>query len=149
MIREATLADVGSLLVLAEQMHAESRFSPRRFSVDKMAALFQSLIASDTGVVLVAEQAGELLGVFAGYVAEDWFGPDLAAGDFGLFVRPDRRGAVAAAGMVRRFVAWAQSKGVARPDLGISTGVHLDATTRLYRALGFQPVGTIFEYTGG
>lgn len=146
MIRPATRADIGALLMLAEAMHAESRFARRRFSLDKMAALFGSLIDSPDGLVLVAERGGEITGAFAGYIAEDWFGPDRMAGEFGLFVRPDRRGGIDGLRMLEDYRAWAQSRGVDRPEAGISTGVSLDASTRLYQLAGFQPVGTIFEY---
>lgn len=149
MIRNASLADLGMLLVLAEQMHAESpRFRVRRFSVNKMAALFTGLIDRDDGLVLVAEQGGELIGVFAGYTMEDWFGPDKVAGDFGLFVTPARRGGLDAARMIRRYVQWARSRGVAHPEIGISTGVHVDKTIRLYEAQGFVVIGPIMAYKG-
>lgn len=149
MIRNATHADLGALLVLAEQMHAESpRFNVRRFSVEKMAALFSGLIDREDGLVLVAEQDGELVGVFAGYTMEDWFGPDTVSGDFGLFIAPTRRGGLDAARMVRHYVQWARGRGVANPEIGISTGVHVDKTTRLYEAQGFVAVGPIMAYEG-
>lgn len=148
MIRLATHEDLGALLVLAEQMHGESRFARRRFSLDKMARLFATLIDSEDGLVLVAERNGEVVGGFAGYVAEDWFGPEKTSGDFGMFVSPDRRGGVAAMAMLKAYRTWAQSRGVAQPEAGITTGVHLEATTRLYEAAGFHPIGTVFEFRG-
>lgn len=147
MIRDATQNDLGALLVLSEQMHAESpRFACRRFSVDKMAALFRRLIESPDGLVLVAEHEGQVTGAFAAFCVEDFFGPDRGTSDVGLFVRPDRRGGADAIQMLRRYREWAAGLGVARPELGISTGVLLDKTTALYQSQGFQPVGTIFEY---
>lgn len=146
MIRPATHADIGAMLVLAEAMHAESRFARRRFSLDKMAALFSNLIDAEDGLVLVAEREGAITGAFAGYVAEDWFGPDRMSGDFGLFVRPDARGGVDGKRMLRAYREWAQSRGVAQPEVGITTGVNLDASTRLYQSEGFHVIGTVFEY---
>lgn len=148
MIRPATHADIGALLMLSETMHAESRFARRRFSLDKMAALFTRLIEGDDGLVLVAEHDGAITGGFAGYVSEDWFGPDITAGEFGLFVRPDKRGGLDGKLMLRAYREWAQAQGVAQPEAGISTGVHLEASTRLYESEGFRPIGTIFEYQG-
>lgn len=146
MIRPATHDDLGALLVLAEQMHGESRFARRRFSLDKMARLFATLIDSEDGLVLVAERNGEIVGGFAGYVAEDWFGPDRMSGDFGLFVDPRSRGLSTAAGLIKGYVAWAQARGVAQPEVGISTGVHTETTTRLYEALGFERIGNLLAY---
>lgn len=148
MIRHATRDDIGALLLLAEQMHAESRFARRRFSLVKMAALFASLIDSDDGLVLVAERDGQIVGTFAGYVAEDWFGPDKTSCDFGMFVSSDRRGGIAAASMLKAYRTWARERGVAQPEIGITTGVRLAESTRLYQAVGFQPVGTVFEFQG-
>lgn len=149
MIRNASLADLGTLLVLAEQMHAESpRFSVRRFSVDKTAELFRRLIERDDGLVLVAERDGELIGAFVGYTTEDWFGPDIVAGDFGLYVAPRHRGGAHAALLIQGYVEWARSRGVAHPEIGISTGVHVEKTTRLYEAQGFVTVGPIMAHQG-
>lgn len=145
MIRPATHDDLGALLVLAEQMHGESRFARRRFSLDKMARLFTTLIDSEDGLVLVAERNGEIVGGFAGYVAEDWFGPDLMSGDFGLFISEQARGGSTAARLIKTYSAWARSRG-AQPEAGISTGVHTETTTRLYEALGYERIGILLAY---
>lgn len=147
MIRTATPDDIGALLVLCEQMHAESpRFSRRRFSVDKMAALLVQLMSSADGLVLVADHDGEVTGCFGAYCVEDFFGPDRSTSDIGLFVRPDRRGGIDAVQMLAAYREWASSLGVTVPELGISTGLQLAKATQLYQSQGFQPVGTIFEY---
>lgn len=148
MIRPATHADIGALLMLSETMHAESRFARRRFSLDKMAALFTRLIERDDGLVLVAEHDGAITGAFAGYVAEDWFGPDLVSGDFGLFVRPDRRGLGDAPPLIKGYVEWARSRGVAEPEVGVSTGIHTEKTARLYEAMGFGRIGVLLSHLG-
>lgn len=150
MIRPATLIDVPRLVELAEQMHGESRFASLAFDADKMAATLAAL-AGGAGCLLVAEHDGQIIGGFAGWCAEHFFSREKTAGDFGLFVQPDRRGGIAAARLLQAFVAWAREQGVADQwiQAGITTGVHIEATTRLYRSIGFAPIGTVFEFQGG
>lgn len=149
MIRDATHADIPRLLILGEQMHAESRYRGLPYSAEKMAGLFAGLVDGGDGCLLVAEKAGGVVGVFAGWCAPHYFTDARVASDFGLFVEPAHRGGALAALLLRRFVAWARDRGAVLIDAGITTGVHLEATTRMYCGLGFVPVGTVFEFKGG
>jgi GNAT superfamily N-acetyltransferase len=147
MIRPATTADIGALLLLAEAMHAESRYAPLPFDLAKVADLFGGLIGG-AGCLLVAERDGEIVGGLAGWCAEHFFTRAKIASDFGLFVPQNRRGGLVAARLLQAFAAWAQGQGAAMVQAGITTGVNVAATTRLYQGVGFVPVGTIFEYQG-
>src|SRR3546814_19318564 len=77
-----------------------------------------------------------------------WCSDDLVAYDFGLFVEPERRGGLAAAGLLRGFIRWAHDKGAVDITAGITPGVHLEATTGLYQVVGFGKVGHLFSYQG-
>lgn len=145
MIRPATLDDLTALVALAELMHGESRYSVLPFSEGKMFGLLAKLIESGDGCVLVAQKGGQVVGGFVGMVAAHWFSTGLIASDFGLFVHPDHRGGMAAARLLKAFIAWARDKGAAMITAGITTGVHVESTTRLYQALGFQPAGVVFN----
>lgn len=148
MIRPATLLDVPQLVVLGERMHAESRFSAMGYAPDKVAALLTGLISSPVGCVLVAERQGAVVGGMAGYCDAHFFSNDLFAADLAVFVEPDRRGGIAAARLVRAFVDWATRRGARMIQVGISTGVHVEQTTRLYESLGFARVGPLMEWRG-
>lgn len=149
MIRPATHDDIPTLVTLAERMHAESRYAAMSFDVDKMARTFAALI-DGAGCLLVAEHDGEVVGGLAGWCAEHFFSREKVAGDYGVFVPPERRGGLVAARLLRAFVAWAREQGVADRWIqpGITTGVHQQATEQLYRAIGFVPVGTVFAFNG-
>jgi GNAT superfamily N-acetyltransferase len=147
MIRFATDDDMGALLILAEQMHAESDYRRYPFAIDKMARLFQGLM-DGAGVVLVAEQADRVVGVMAGYCEESWFTPAKVAGEYGVFVEPGARGAALAAGLVRAFCAWAKEQGADLIQVGVTTGVTTDRTAQLYEKLRFRRTGIVFEYEG-
>lgn len=145
-IRTATHDDIGALLDIASAMHAESpRFSRLSFSTAKMMQLFLNLIESDAGLLLVAEQGGNITGGFAGMVAPHWFSDDLVASDFGVFILPEYRGGMAAVRMVRAYIAWAKKRSAKLIQLGISTGVMTGETVELYRAIGLKQFSIGFE----
>jgi len=148
MIRSATYDDMGALLLLAEQMHAESDYRRYPFAIDKMARLFGALIDGQ-GCVLVAEHAGQLVGVMAGFCEESWFTPAKVAGEYGVYVTPDSRGAAHAAALVRAFCDWAEGQGADLIQVGVTTGVTTERTAALYERLGFRRTGIVFEYQGG
>lgn len=145
MIRDAVPADIPALLKLGERMHAESRYRDMPWSTAKVGALMDALIASDDGLLIVSDRDGEITGGMLASIDEHYFSSARVASDFALFVSPDRRGGIAAAALLRRYAAWARERGAVLIQAGITTGVNVEAATRLYRAIGFQPIGPLFE----
>lgn len=145
MIRDAVQADIPTLLVLGERMHAESRYRHMPWSRAKVAELMDALIASEDGLLLVAERDGEIIGGMLASVAEHYFSPAKVASDFALFVSPDRRGGLAAMSLLRRYASWARERGAVLVQAGITTGINVEAATRLYEVAGFKPIGPLFE----
>lgn len=148
MIRPATIADVPAMLALGQQMHDESRFDVLRWSARKVEALLHTCIASEDALALVAERDGAVIGGFIGFVGEHWCSEDRVAYDMALYIRSDRRGSIAGVRLLVAYREWAQSRGAVQITCGITTGVTLEATTRLYQAAGFVHVGHLFEYQG-
>lgn len=151
MIREATKDDIPALLALGEAMHAESpRFSRFPWNGQKVAGLIDALINSNDGLVLVSDRQGEIGGGFLGMAFDHWSVDARASTDFALFVRPEDRGGLLGAQLLRRYVKWAKSRGVADEflDCGITTGVDVEASSKLYRICGFRPCGNLFSYGG-
>lgn len=148
MIRPATFEDIPRLVELGEVMHLESRYRVLPYAPNKVFGLLARMIEQDTGLLLVAEKGGQIVGGFAGLIAEHWFSNSRIATDFALFIHPDHRGGMTAARLLKAFVAWARKEGAALITAGITTGVHTDATTRLYQSLGFEPVGIAFNMEG-
>ena len=148
MIRLATLDDIPALIALGAVMHQESRYRVLPYDEEKVRGLLSRMIEHEDGLLLVAEKSGEIVGGFAGLIAEHWFSTSRIATDFALFIHPDHRGGLTAARLLKAFVAWAKEHGAALITAGITTGVHTDATTRLYQSLGFEPVGIALNMGG-
>lgn len=146
-IRYAQFDDIEQLLDLGEAMHAESRYARYAWDRNKVGRLIHALIESPDGFAVVAVHDGTIVGGFLGSLDEHFFSPQKIASDYALFVLPAFRGGMTAGLLVEAFIAWARELGVT-PHVGVTTGVNLEGTTKLYQGLGFEPVGTLFEYVG-
>ena len=146
MIRNANHDDIPTMIALGEAMHAESRYGRFPWNSEKVAALIATLIDSDDGLALVAEDGGEIIGGILAAIEDSFFGPARFACEFAVFVRPDARGGMAAARLLRAYGLWALDGGAALVQAGITTGVATESSARLYSAVGFEPVGQLFEY---
>lgn len=145
MIRPATHEDIPRLVELGEEMHKESRFACLPFDEDKVRRLFAHLIESPDGLMIVAEENGVVIGGFAGMVHEYYFSRAKLACDFALFVCHEYRGGMAAPRLMKAYIAWAKERGALMIQAGITTGVHVEQTSRLYEKLGFKNAGQLFE----
>lgn len=146
MIRNATPDDIPAIVSLGEAMHAESRYrDPLPWCAPKVTGLLDWLLANDDGLVLVAEAGDRIIGGFLGMVEDHWCSRARVATDFALYVHPGWRGSSAAARLLGAYGAWARERGAVLVQAGITTGVHVEATSRLYERLGFRRVGNLFE----
>lgn len=148
MIRAATLEDIPQLLALGELMHGESpRFSRLRFSAAKLEHTLRALIGNPQGFAWVAVhgQGGPITGVLIAVAVEHWTSDDLVATDLALFVHPDYRGGRGFLHLVSRYREWARATGAVLRQLGVTTGVHSDATTAMLERIGMTRCGAILE----
>lgn len=148
MLRLATIDDLESLILLVHDLHEESRFSELEFSVEKVASLMSGCILDDDKLLVVVEEYGTVIGGIAGYVAEALTSCELVGGDFGVFVSPSHRGGITAARLIKYFLHWAKSSGAKVSQLGISTGVQVEETGRLYEMMGGVRYGSLYEFRG-
>lgn len=138
-VRYATEADIPALIELGRAMHAESpRFAVHQYSPAKTAATIQFLIAH--GVVLVAEKAGEPVGMMGGMVAPQPFLDSMQGVELAVYVAPAHRGRTGMR-LIRAFEAWAFDRGADEITLGISTEVDIERTAALYERLGYRRSG--------
>jgi GNAT superfamily N-acetyltransferase len=146
MIREATKDDIPRLVELGRVMHTEaSRLNKLRYVPGKVYVLLSSMVGAEHCFVRVVEEQGEVIGGLVAAVEPHWFSTDLLAYDLALFVRPDKRGGLAAARLVAQYKVWAKERGAVITQLGISTGVNLASTGALLERIGFKPSGFLFD----
>lgn len=138
-IRPAAPADIEVIAALGQTLHAESVYRAIPYDADKVRAQLDAWIGADAVCVVVAEQDGAVIGGFVGVAYEHYFSRERTACDLALYVRPDRRGGLAAVALVRAFEAWAKAQGCPRVQLGISAGINPGRVEALYRRLGYAP----------
>ncbi|MFY1029147.1 GNAT family N-acetyltransferase [Pseudomonas asiatica] len=144
MIRAATHDDIPRLVELGQLLHDTSSYAGSGIKPEKIADLLGQLI-DGLGVVFAAEVDGEVVGGFAGAITEQWFSDDLIAFDYSLFIEPSKRQGLTALKLVLAFQNWAKAKGAKEIRMGITTGMNVEGTSRLYRHLGFEYVGPLFR----
>lgn len=145
-LRLATPEDVPAMVEFGAQMHAESSFSPMDFSREKAAATLLHGIKT-AFVVLSLDDAGEITGGLHGDVVEPWYSTDRMGVELFLYVRPQCRGGRAALMLLRAWVAWCIDSGA--KQLRPATAASSPEADRLYRALGFAPVGALYVMNRG
>lgn len=146
MIRAAAASDLPRLVELGAQMHAESpRYSRLAFDRARTAVTLAQLLESDDGFLYVAEHDGLVVGGLAGIASAHWCSHEKVATDLALFVEPAHRGGLEALRLVRTFIAWAGTRGARIVQLGVTTGIHVEQTARLYERIGLRQCGLIFE----
>lgn len=145
MIRPATDQDIPRLVELAFMMHRESpNYRDIPFDAEKFDETLRLLIGG-AGVVFVAEKDGVVVGAVGGAVAEFFFSRERYASDIGLFVDPAHRHGILAMKLVIAFKRWAEYIGVKEVRMGITTGIHVEDTARLYMAAGMDYLGPVLS----
>lgn len=137
-IREMHEADLPRVTTLAWDMHQESFYRENDFQTKKVRAIWDQHIALPGAYCLmVAEDEDDIIGVFAGFTFEHFFGNDRVSSDLILYVTPEHRGGSAAPRLIKAYEKWARSSGVREIQIGVSTGVREERTARFFEKLGF------------
>lgn len=143
MIRVATREDLPVIVELGKMLHEESVYREFSYDPDKVFEHMGMLIDGG-GVVFLAVRDGEVVGGVAGGVAEQWFSREKIAFDYTLFIRKDCRNGVMAMKLIVALTSWGKAKGV-KTRMGITTGINVEGSTRLYLACGMKPAGVLFQ----
>lgn len=146
MIRNATLEDMPRILELAREMHLESRFAQYEFSDFRLQHTMTDIINSETGIAIVFEQDGEIIGGIAAYVFAQYFGYTLAAQDLVFFITKEARGGSAYLKIMKEYIKQAKEKGAEDILIGVSAGIKTEKIDALYKRMGFTEIGHIYKY---
>lgn len=141
LVRDATEEDRFGLFKLAAAMHAETDFKVLRFNPHKAIDGLGAWIHSPDGLMAIAVQGSEVVGMLAATKRAPWFTNDLMASEDLFFVRQDKRGGRTAFRLFQHFMAWATVHGAAHVRAGIATGDAGTNAGRLYEHFGFHKVG--------
>ena len=147
MIRRATPADAPAILAMGRAPAVESpKYREKGFDEARLMALGErlsgTLLAENPDAcVLVAERAGEVIGMMIPVVAERFFSGELFVTDLTLYLKPEHRGGLAFARLVRAAEDWARQRGVLDCNFGVSTEIHPERTVRAYKGLGYTLTG--------
>jgi GNAT superfamily N-acetyltransferase len=146
MIRPAVRDDLPQLVELGRVMHAEARrLNKLTYVPAKVYANIANLIGAEHGFVWVAEEDSQIVGGLVAYLDSPYYSTDRMAFDMALFIRPEKRGGMTAARLVKEYMAWAKRKNAVITQFGIGTGVHLGSTSALLERVGFKPSGFLFD----
>ena len=122
---------------------------PGAFTPEKFVDLWVQVIDAGIGVVLELRVEGAPVGWLAAVVAPDIYDGRLVAQECFWYTCPTHRGTYPLR-LIHAYMAWAQSKGVAKQDIRIACmeGVNPDHLEGFYRKLGFKPLERHFYYAG-
>lgn len=141
MIREATAADIPSILIISKQFGDEAP-ATHNCDLDKVEAMVRFCIYDDNAVVYVMEIDGNIIGVIVGVVAEMWTSYDVSATEVAWFVDKNYRGR-GALKLLRAFEDWAEWKEADYITVADIEGIaNLEP---LYKRKGYSKVETSYS----
>lgn len=143
-VEVATPEDAAEIAALGQILHDTSSYAAIPYRPAKVEALMRNL-ASGAGAVFVVRKDGEIVGGIAGSVAEHWFSDELLGFEYSFFVREDVRHGLTAVKLMSAFTIWCKARGAKRVRVGITTGINVEGTAKLYRHIGFSDLGPLFE----
>jgi hypothetical protein len=144
MIRRATVNDLDAMLMLGRRAHAASRY--RDIKIDELQAKTNllAMMHNRAQCVFLAFEGERLVGLLLGIEVPWFFSREPYATD--LMTYAVRVGAGRA--LIRRFKKWAfEERKLPGIELSTSFGGTEEQRARtegLYRAMGFEPVGSYF-----
>ena len=144
MIRAGTSADIPRLVELGAMLHGSSVFRAIKYDPAKVAATLDGLVRG-AGVLFVAEREGMVIGGLAGGITEYWFSREKVGFDYSFFIEPSERNGFTAMKLIRAMEIWCKGQGARELQMGITTGINVDNTSKFYELVGFQNAGPIFK----
>lgn len=146
-VRPAETADMPAIIGMARAFHLESPvYRDQPFDPIKVHRLVATAIGDDDWLALVAfASGGELVGMGLFFALESYFGPSIEVGDLAFYVAPNRRGSLAAAGIMEKLLDWSVTKDAYCVDLGVNTGINTDKAGQFFEHCGFIQKGLLFR----
>lgn len=133
---------------LGRDMHRMSSFRDMTYSAGELRGFLDVMIeAPHLQGFLAQDDRGVTLGFMLCGLTKSFFGPDLSAVEFALYVDPQHRSTGVAKQLVQSYVDWAIAKGARRVNAGNSAGTPDEAYTALMQSAGFEKTGSLLYQT--
>lgn len=111
-IRKAAKSDIPTLLQFGRDFLAQTAWAKVGIDDDSLSQTFTGLLSSDTGILLVAEQDGKIIGSAAAFSFPHYFNLNVVTAQEAFWwVEPEARGSSAGKGLFKGLEQWAQSIG--------------------------------------
>lgn len=141
-IRPITQTDLPACIRLGGRMHEESVYNYLEYSPEKCYEFGINALENDKILWLVAEIAGEVVGMLGASIQEIYFADGLVANDYLVYVVPEKRGSSVFYRLVKAYQEWADEKG-ALAFMSVSNGNF--ETEDLFSRLGCERMGGVFK----
>jgi GNAT superfamily N-acetyltransferase len=136
-IRSLEISELGSLIDLALEFYASSKFL-EHFDIERFRDSWTQLLQSGLGVILIYEVNGKPIGAIGGFFHQDIYGDLKIVEEMFWFTSTQHRGV--GIRLYRAFEQWAKSKNADRLQM-----VHLvdsmpEKLEAFYLREGFEPI---------
>lgn len=143
MIRLLRKEELGRIHKLGAQFFALAK-RPGTYNPEAVERLWNALFDQDLALFLIAEQDGELVGVFGAIVHEDYFSGMKTATECFWFVAPEARGSIGLR-LFYAFEAEAKRRGAERFLMVHLNNLTPDSLAKLYERRGYKAIETSYE----
>lgn len=134
MIRPATMDDVPRLIDMAQRFYAESGYEPIYGPMLDTSAAGLAILTMESGILLVAEHEGEVVGMVCLHVEPYLFNPSVTiASEIAWWIAPEHRGGLLGARLLKSVDEACKERG-AIPRMATLAGSPPQAGAMLERA---------------
>lgn len=145
-IRNARIEDVPVLVALGARLAGESPvFRLLEFSPERTGQFLTDCLGNPDILSLVYDD-GHIRGGIIAAVTQPWCFDGYASEDLAFYVDAGARHTGVGLMLIQSYREWARARGVKWVSLRTSSMIEPQQTDRVYRAMGFQPVGGDFVH---
>ncbi len=150
MIRPASFLDIPEILNLGsryveEEVKAVAHHSASWDAEQSAHNLCASLSREDL-FLWVAVDEGQIVGfLWAGHHELAPWTPVRVASDILFYIIPEKRGTLLGMRLIKALKQWAGENKCSEVRLSIASGINEERVGRMYKRLGFEPFGTVYN----
>jgi hypothetical protein len=147
-IRPPLMEDYEQLNELGRWFQENSAYAKCGWSEKKFKSIYTSSLKEDSPYfVRVAEEDGDISGVFFGLITEYFFSNEKIAMDQVVCFHPEKRKNVGKSliRMFKEFESWAKERGAHECCIGVTSEIAGDGYEKLIERVGYRNVGSVYK----